>query len=110
MPIAFYSQALRPKAFVQSTYHKEALAIPQSLKRWRHYLLGNQLTMKIDQQSLKFMMTQRMIEGIQQKLLMKLLEFDYTIEYKKAKKTLLLMHYLEKSMKYWLYLQLFLTG
>jgi hypothetical protein len=26
-PIAFYSQALGPKAYAHSTYHKEALAI-----------------------------------------------------------------------------------
>jgi hypothetical protein len=31
------------------------------------------------------MMTQRMIEGIQHKLLLKLLEFTYTIEYKKGR-------------------------
>jgi hypothetical protein len=30
------------------------------------------------------MMNQRLSEGIQQKLLMKLLEFNYTIEYKKG--------------------------
>jgi hypothetical protein len=31
------------------------------------------------------MMTQRLSEGIQHKLLLKLLEFDYSIEYKKGK-------------------------
>jgi hypothetical protein len=36
-PIAFYSEALGPKASAQSTYHKEALAILQALKRRRHY-------------------------------------------------------------------------
>jgi hypothetical protein len=39
-PIAFYGQALGPKASAQSTYHKEALAILQALKRWRHYFMG----------------------------------------------------------------------
>jgi hypothetical protein len=46
--------------------------------------LGGQLVIKIDQQSLKHMMNQWLSEGIQQKLLMKLLEFNYTIEYKKG--------------------------
>jgi hypothetical protein len=36
-PIAFYSESLGPKVFVQSTYHKEALTILQALKRGRHY-------------------------------------------------------------------------
>jgi hypothetical protein len=39
---------------------------------------------RTDQQSLKYMMQQRLTEGIQHKLLMKLLEFNYTIEYKKG--------------------------
>jgi hypothetical protein len=82
-PISFYSEALGPKAAAQSTYHKEALAILQSLKRWRHYFLGGSLVIITDQQSLKYMMRQRMTEGIKHKLLMKLLEFNYTIEYKK---------------------------
>jgi hypothetical protein len=39
-PIAFYGQALGPKASAQSIYHKEALAILQALKRWMHYFMG----------------------------------------------------------------------
>jgi hypothetical protein len=85
-PIAFYSQALDPKSFAQSTYHTEVLAILQAIKKWRHYILGNKLIIKTDQQSLRYMMTQRLTKGIQHKLLMKLMEFDYSIEYKKAKR------------------------
>jgi hypothetical protein len=64
-PVAFYSQALVPKVASQSTYHKEALAILQVLKRWRHYFLGGKLILRTDQQNLKYMMSQRLIEGIQ---------------------------------------------
>jgi hypothetical protein len=74
-------------ASAQSTYHKEALAILQSLKRGRHYFLGGQLIIKTCQQSLKYMMTQCLTEGIQHKHLMKLLEFNYSIEYKKGKES-----------------------
>jgi hypothetical protein len=63
-PIAYFSQSLGPKALVQSTYHKEALTILESLKRWRHYILGSKLIIRTDQQSLKHMMTQRFFEGI----------------------------------------------
>jgi hypothetical protein len=83
-PLAFFSQALGPKASTQSTYHKEALTILQALSKWRHYFHGGQLVIRTDQQSLKFMMTQRLAEGIQHKLLMKMLEFNYVIEYKKG--------------------------
>lgn len=87
-PIAYYSKCLGPKASTQSIYEKEALAILEALKKWRHYLIGNPLIIKTDQQSLRFMTTQRLSEGIQHKLLLKLLEFDYTIEYKKGKENI----------------------
>jgi hypothetical protein len=46
--IAFYSQALGPRADVQLTYHKEGLAILEALKKWRHYFLGGHLIIKTD--------------------------------------------------------------
>lgn len=51
-PISYYSSALCSRNAALSTYEKEALAILEALKRWRHYLLGNDLTIKTDQQSL----------------------------------------------------------
>jgi hypothetical protein len=59
--------------------------ILHALERWRHYFIWGQLIIKIDQQNLKYMASQRLTEGIQHKLLMRLLEFNYTIEYKKGK-------------------------
>lgn len=87
-PIAYLNKSLGPKATAQSTYEKEALAILEALKKWRHYLLGNPLVIKMDHQSLRFMTTQKLTDGIQHKLLLKLLEFDYTIEYKKGKENI----------------------
>ncbi|XP_015688048.1 uncharacterized protein LOC107303452 [Oryza brachyantha] len=84
-PIAYFSKSLGPKAAAQSIYEKESIAILEALKHWRHYILGNQLIIRTDQQSLKYMMSQRLTEGIQHKLLLKLLEYDYTIEYKSGK-------------------------
>lgn len=52
--LAYYSAALCPRNSVMSTYEKEALAIVEALKRWRHYFLGAKLIIKTDQQSLKF--------------------------------------------------------
>lgn len=87
-PIAFFSKPLRIKAAAQSIYEKEAMAILEALKKWRHYVLGSKLVTKTDQQSLKHMMKQRLVEGIQHKLLLKLMEYDYTIEYKVGKENL----------------------
>jgi hypothetical protein len=83
-PLAFYSQCLGPKATAQSIYEKEAFAILHALKKWRHYFLGNKVIIKMDQQALKYLGSQRLLEGIQHKIMLKLLEFDYNIEYKKG--------------------------
>lgn len=87
-PLAYFSKSLGPKAAAQSIYEKEAMAILEALKKWRHYILGSRLIIKTDQQSLKFMMNQRLVEGIQHKLLLKLMEYDYSIEYKAGKENL----------------------
>jgi hypothetical protein len=68
-----------------SVYKKEALAILHALKKWRHYFLSNKVIIKTDQQALKYVANQRLLDGIQQKLMLKLLEFTYEIEYKKGK-------------------------
>jgi hypothetical protein len=84
-PLAYFSKCLGPKNSAQSIYEKEALAILQALKKWRHYFLGNKELIKTDQRSLQYLGSQRLLEGIQHKLMLKLLEFDYSIEYKKGK-------------------------
>jgi hypothetical protein len=83
-PIAYFSAALCPKNAAISTYEKEALAIIEAVKHWRHYFLGSKLIIKTDQQSLKYITEQRVAEGIQHKLMLKLLEFDFSIEYKRC--------------------------
>jgi hypothetical protein len=83
-PLAYFSRALGPKNAALSVYDKEALAIMESLKKWRHYFLGNKLVIRTDQCSLKYIASQRLLEGIQHKLMLKLLEFDYSIQYKKG--------------------------
>lgn len=84
-PLAFFSKSLGPRASAQSIYEKEAMAILEALKKWRHYFLGNKLIIKTDQRSLKYLASQRLLEGIQHKMMLKLLEFDYIIEYKQGK-------------------------
>ncbi|CAN6347636.1 unnamed protein product [Urochloa humidicola] len=84
-PISFLSKTLGPKASAASTYEKEALAILEALKKWKHYLASTSVIIRTDQQSLKYIHDQRLVEGVQHKLLIKLLGFNYTVEYKKGK-------------------------
>jgi hypothetical protein len=63
-PIAYFSKTLGTKSAALSTYDKEALAILEALKRWRHYFLGTELLIKTYQQSLKSITEQKVAEGI----------------------------------------------
>ena len=83
-PIAFISKAIGPKSAALSTYDKEAMAILEALKKWKHYFLASSLVIKTDQQSLKYIQEQKLTEGIQYKLLIKLLGYNYMVEYKKG--------------------------
>lgn len=73
------------KASTASIYEKEAIAILEALKRWKHYFASSSLVIRTDQQSLRYIQDQRLVEGIQQKLLIKLLGFNYKVEYKKGR-------------------------
>jgi hypothetical protein len=61
-PLAFFSKCLGPKAAAQSIYEKEAMAILEGFKKWRHYFLGNKLIIKIDQKSLQYLGSIRTVD------------------------------------------------
>lgn len=84
-PIAFLNKTLGPKAAAASTYDKEAIAILEAIKKCKHYFASTSLVIRTDQQSLKYIQEQRLVEGIQHKLLIKLLGYNYTVEYKKGR-------------------------
>lgn len=83
-PISSLSKTLGPKAMALSTYEKEAMAILEAIKKWKHYLASTSVIIRTDQQSLKYIHEQRLVEGIQHKLLVKLLGFNYKVEYKRG--------------------------
>ena len=85
-PISFLSKTLGPKAAGLSTYDKEAMAILAAIKQWKHYFLASSVIIKTDQQSLKYIQEQKLTKGIQHKLMVKLLGYNYTVEYKKRKR------------------------
>lgn len=80
-----YSKTLGPKAAAASTYEKEAMAILEAIKKWKHYFASTSLVIRTDQQSLNYIHDLRLIDGIQHKLLVKLLGFNYKVEYKKGR-------------------------
>jgi hypothetical protein len=83
-PIAYLSKALKGRALLMSTYEKELFALVIAIQKWRPYLLGQSFVVKTDQQSLKFLLKQKVGTPFQQKWITKLLGYDFTVEYKKG--------------------------
>jgi len=81
-PIAYLSQKLSGRSQSKSVYKRELMAIVMAVQKWRHYLLGRKFLELIDQKSLKFLVDQRIMGEGQQKLIAKLLGFDFEIRYK----------------------------
>jgi hypothetical protein len=69
----------------QSIYEKEMLAILHVVDIWRPYLMGQRFQIKIDHQSLKYFLEQRISSPVQQKWVTKLFGYYYEIIYKKGK-------------------------
>ena len=63
-PIAYISKTLGPKVAAASTYEKEAMAILEALKKWKHYFASSNLIIRTYQQSLKYIQEQRLVEGV----------------------------------------------
>lgn len=69
-----------------SVYEKELLSLVTAVQKWRPYLLGRHFNIKTDHhRSLKFLLEQRITTLSQQKWLVKLMVYDYNIDYKKGK-------------------------
>jgi hypothetical protein len=63
-PISFLSRTIGPTSAGLSTYDKEAMAILEALKKWKHYFSVTSLVIKTDQQSLKYIHEQKLTDDI----------------------------------------------
>ena len=57
--MAFFSRASQGSELKHSAVEKEAQAIVESIRHWRHFLTGRHFTLKTDQQSVSYMFNQR---------------------------------------------------
>lgn len=83
--VAYFSKGFSFSNRFKSTYDRELLALVLALQKWRHYLLGRHFFVKTDHFSLNFLREQRVTTNEQQKLLMKLLPFNFSTIYKAGK-------------------------
>lgn len=67
-----------------SAYEKELFTLVTTIQKWRPYLIGHIFIVRIDHQSLKFLLEQKVGTSIQQKRVSKLLGYDFRVEYKKV--------------------------
>ena len=54
-PVAFFSRTLSPAERNHSAVEKEAYAIIEAIRKWRHYLIGTHFKLITDQRSVAFM-------------------------------------------------------
>lgn len=81
-PLAYYSKAITGRALGRSTYEKELMAIVHLVHQWRNYLLGRRFRIRTNHSSLKYLLEQRITTMDQQRWIVKLMGYDYEIEYR----------------------------
>ena len=88
-PVAFFSRTLSPSERHHSSVEKEACAIVEAVRKWRHYLLGTHFQIITDQRSVSFMFDSKDRGKIKndkiQRWRVELSPFSYDIIYRPGK-------------------------
>jgi len=58
-PVAFFSRMLQGSELKHPSIEKEAQAIIEAVRHWKHYLTGKHFTLRTDQKSVTFMFDQK---------------------------------------------------
>lgn len=83
--VAFMSKSLSQRHSALSVYDKEMLAVVSAVDHWRPYLLGHHFNIVTDHRTIEHFLNQRITTPAQQKWLLKLIGYDYTIRYRAGK-------------------------
>ena len=85
-PVAFFSRTLTPSERNHSAVEKEAHAIIEAIRKWRHYLLGRHFKLITDQRSVAFMYSSSPKSKIKndkiQRWKIELSAFSYDVSYR----------------------------
>ncbi|KAD7117361.1 hypothetical protein E3N88_04629 [Mikania micrantha] len=84
-PIAYFSKGFSLINRLKSAYDRESLALVLAVQKWNHYLMGRHLFIKTDHYTLKFLLEQRVTTVEQQRLLLKLMPYDFSIVHRAGK-------------------------
>ncbi|GFS66714.1 retrovirus-related Pol polyprotein from transposon opus [Trichonephila clavipes] len=92
-PVAFFSRTLHASELRHSSPEKEAYAIVESLRHWRHFLMGKHFEVFTDQQAVAFVFTQRHGSKIKNEKLIRwrleLASFKFDIIYRPGKQNII---------------------
>ena len=85
-PVAFFSRTLNKHEIKQHAVEKEAAAVVEALKTWRHYLLGQKFEVVTDQRSVSFMFDNKITSKIKNDKIgrwrVELAQFKFDIKYR----------------------------
>ena len=88
-PVAFFSRTLASNERHHSAVEKEAYAIVEAIRKWRHYLLGNHFKLVTDQRSVAFMYHTQHRSRIKndkiQRWRLELSQYNYDVVYRPGK-------------------------
>ncbi|KAL7633690.1 UNVERIFIED_CONTAM: hypothetical protein RMT77_015644 [Armadillidium vulgare] len=88
-PVAFFSRTLNNSERKHSSVEKEAYAIVEALRKWKHYLMGHHFTLVTDQKSVSFMFDAKLSGKIKNEKVMRwrieLSPYDFDIIYRPGK-------------------------
>ena len=85
--IAYYSRTLRGAERNYSTIEQECLAIVESLKRFRHYLIGRQFAIITDHKPLEWLHTQKAVGRLWRWGVL-IQEYDFDIIHRRGKENI----------------------
>lgn len=85
-PVAFFSRSLTAAEIRHSSVEKEAYAIIEAVRKWKHYLLGRHFRLITDQKSVSFMFNPKAVGKIKNEKIMRwrleLSCYNYDIVYR----------------------------
>jgi len=84
-PICYHSETFNPAVVNYPTYDKELYALIQSVKKWKHYLMGKEIVIHTNHQPLQYLHFQTKLQQSRHYRWMSFLQqFHIVIRYKKG--------------------------
>ena len=63
-PICYHSETFNGVVVNYPTYDKELYSLMQSVKKWKHYLMGKETTIRTDHQPLQYLQSQTKLQQV----------------------------------------------